>query len=180
MRRIVAPFARLPGQTYHRSGEGMPPSRGPSVAVAALAAAAGLVWLVGWFRPTRVAVAGSSMEPTLKAGDWAMAVRVPRRRLRPGLVVVARPPARPGLEVVKRIAAGPGDVALDGRVLGPDEWFLAGDRPEASTDSRGFGTVPPSAIVGRVVLVYWPPDRRRVVRSRARAPERLPETGTPT
>jgi signal peptidase I len=104
------------------------------------------------------------MEPTLRAGDWALALRVTPRRLRPGLVVVARPPSRPGLEVVKRIAAGPGDLALDGRVLGPGEWFLAGDRPEASTDSRHFGPVPPSAIVGRVVLVYWPPARRRVVR----------------
>lgn len=129
-----------------------------------LAAGAALVGLAAWVRPARVEVAGSSMEPTLRAGDWVVAVRMARRRLRPGLVVVARPPARPGLEVVKRIAAGPGDVAPDGRVLGPGEWFLAGDRPEASTDSRGFGTVPSSAIVGRVALVYWPPGRRRVVR----------------
>jgi signal peptidase I len=162
--RIVAPFDRLPRQTYHRAGEGNPPFVGSWLGLGALATAAAIVALAAWFRPTRVEVAGASMEPTLRAGDWALAVRVPRRRLRPGLVVVARPPARPGLEVVKRVVAGPGDVALDVRVLGPDEWFLAGDRPEASTDSRGFGTVPSSAIVGRVVLVYWPPDRRRVVR----------------
>lgn len=134
------------------------------VGLGALAAAATLAGLAAWLRPARVEVAGSSMEPTLRAGEWAVAVRVPRRRLRPGLVVVARPPSRPRLEVVKRIAAGPGDPAPDGRVLGPEEWFLAGDRPEASTDSRHYGAVPPSAIEGRIVLVYWPPGRRRVVR----------------
>ena len=129
-----------------------------------LAAGAAVGAVVAWLRPTRVEVAGSSMAPTLRAGEWAVSYRVARRRLRPGLVVVARPPSRPGLEVVKRIAAGPGDPGPDGRVLGPGEWFLAGDRPEASTDSRHFGTVPTAAIGGRIALVYWPPGRRRVVR----------------
>jgi len=161
VRRIIAPFDRLPWQTYHRTGDGIPSSPRSWAGLGTLAAAAALAV---WFRPTRVEVAGSSMEPTLRAGDWAVAVRVTRRRLRPGLVVVARPPARPGLEVVKRIAAGPGDVAPDGRVLGPDEWFLVGDRPEASTDSRHFGPVPRCAIVGRVLLVYWPPGHRGLVR----------------
>jgi signal peptidase I len=162
--RIIAPFDRLPAQTYHRPGEGIPASRGSLVGLGALGAAAALVGLAAWLRPGRVEIAGSSMEPTLRAGEWAVAVRVAGRRLRPGLVVVARPPSRPGLEVVKRIAAGPGDPGPDGRVLGPGEWFLAGDRPEASTDSRHFGTVPTAAISGRIALVYWPSGRRRVVR----------------
>jgi signal peptidase I len=164
MPRIIAPFDRLPGQTYHRSGEDIPASRRSLVGLGALAAAATLAGLAAWVRPARVEVAGSSMEPTLRAGEWAVAVRVARGRLRRRLVVVARPPSRPGLEVVKRIVAGPGDPAPDGRVLGPGEWFLAGDRPESSTDSRDFGTVPTDAIVGRIALVYWPPGRRRVVR----------------
>lgn len=101
------------------------------------------------------------MAPALEPGDWGVAVRARRGGLRRGQVVVARPPSRPELEVVKRLAHGPGDLDPAGRVLGPDEWFLAGVRPEASTDSRHFGPVPGSSIVGRAVAVYWPPRRIR-------------------
>ena len=45
--------------------------------------------------------------------------------------------------------------------LGYDEFFLLGDMPEFSTDSRSFGPVPRSAIVGRAWLVYRPVSRWR-------------------
>ncbi len=125
-----------------------------------MALAAGLAW--AWYRPFRVSIEGRSMEPELLPGDWALAVRA--RSVRRGDVVVARPPSRPGLEVVKRVTHGPGELAPSGSVLGPDDWFLAGDRPEASTDSRHFGPVPRAAVVGRVVAVYGPSSRRRLVR----------------
>ena len=38
-------------------------------------------------------------------------------------------------------------------------YFLLGDNRAASCDSRVFGAVPNEAIVGRVVLTYWPVDR---------------------
>ena len=45
--------------------------------------------------------------------------------------------------------------------LGDDEYFLLGDAWEFSTDSRSFGPVPRSAIVGRAWLVYRPVSRWR-------------------
>ena len=45
--------------------------------------------------------------------------------------------------------------------LGDDEFFLLGDMPEFSTDSRSFGPVARSAIVGRAWLVYRPVSRWR-------------------
>jgi signal peptidase I len=38
-------------------------------------------------------------------------------------------------------------------------YFLMGDNRSSSCDSRIFGAVPASAIVGEVVLTYWPPNR---------------------
>ena len=36
---------------------------------------------------------------------------------------------------------------------------LAGDAPDASTDSRAFGAVDPTTVRGRPWLRYWPPRR---------------------
>lgn len=40
--------------------------------------------------------------------------------------------------------------------LGPDEYFLMGDNRNHSSDSRAFGPVPRSSIVGEVLVRYWP------------------------
>ena len=96
--------------------------------------------------PRRVVVDGSSMSPTLEAGDRLLVV--PNAILRPGQVVALRDPRLRGRILVKRI----GSVSSAGvEVLG--------DNPGASTDSRHFGPVPTSAVLGRVVYRYHPPDR---------------------
>lgn len=46
--------------------------------------------------------------------------------------------------------------------LGPDEYFLMGDNRGASLDSRSFGAVPRSFIVGRVWFRGWPPEKIKV------------------
>ena len=115
---------------------------------------------VRW-KPFRVEVSGSSMAPTLLPGDWALAVR--SRRLLCGYVVVIEHPGRPGLEMVKRIAAGPGEPAPDGRVLADDQWWVEGDAPRASTDSREFGPVASAHVKAVVRLIYWPRARRRLL-----------------
>ena len=142
-------------ETYHR---GRKPFWG-----AGLAVALGIVWACVRWRPSRVAIAGGSMAPTLAPGDWALAV--PLRRPRVGDVVVVEHPGRPGYEMVKRITAGPGD-RVGERLLAADEWWVEGDFVEASTDSRQFGPVRVDELKGKVVLVYWPKERRQRVRSR--------------
>lgn len=101
------------------------------------------------------------MSPTLEPGDWALAVAP--GRVRRGQLLVVEHPDRPGLEMVKRVTAIAGDPAPDGRVLGSDEIWVQGDAPEASTDSRGFGPVRREHVRGEIRLVYWPPQRRRLL-----------------
>ncbi len=119
-------------------------------------AALGLVTAAGTalrlLRPFRVEVAGSSMEPTLRHGDWLVATRRGGRG-RGAVVVVADP--RTGLDLVKRIAAAPGDV-VNGRPLGPNEYLVTGDNSAASTDGRTFGTVRALDIEGVVRFRYAP------------------------
>lgn len=99
------------------------------------------------------------MLPSLSPGDWALAVAASRYRR--GDVVVVEHPGNPGLEIVKRVVALPGDLAPDGRILGAEEFWIEGDRPESSTDSRSFGPVQREHLKARVRLVYWPLPRRR-------------------
>ena len=75
--------------------------------------------------------------------------------------MIARHPGRE-LLVVKRLAGGPGQ-PMYGAPLGPDDWWLSSDNLLAAPDdSRSFGPVGQDAIIGRVVLRYWPPRSRRV------------------
>ena len=88
------------------------------------------------------------MHPALQAGDFCLVRRT--RDVRPGEIVVVRRPDRPDLLVVKRVL---------GRT--PDGWWVGGDNPNASNDSRVFGAVPDELVVGRVIWRYWPLLRRR-------------------
>jgi len=82
------------------------------------------------------------MLPTLIEGQQVLvdprAYR--RRRPTPGDVVVARHPFCPDMKLIKRVAR----VEPDGGLR------LVGDNPEASTDSRSLGIVPPQLLEGRV------------------------------
>ena len=93
----------------------------------------------------RVAVSGDSMAPTLRDGEWWIARR--NRPVRPGDVVVVDHPEYPGLLAVKRAV----------RQV-PGGWWVEGDNPERSRDSRHFGPVAPERLLGTVVLRYWPLD----------------------
>ncbi|MGH2602294.1 MAG: S26 family signal peptidase [Dehalococcoidia bacterium] len=107
----------------------------------------------------RFVVRGPSMEPTLRDGDRLLVLRGPASLLRlgPDALVLARTSAVPDREIVKRIAA------VRHSPRGP-LYLLLGDNPHASTDSRHFGAVPRSSISGRILVRYWPDDRRGRVR----------------
>jgi signal peptidase I len=142
-------------ETYHRGRKRV------AAAGATAAVAAGLGWACLRWKPSRVEIEGGSMAPMLAPGDWAL-VASPSRYSRRDVVVVEHP-GRPGYEMVKRIVGVPGDT-LGERTLGDDEYWVEGDHEAASTDSRQFGPVRGEHLKARVLVVYWPRDRRRRVR----------------
>lgn len=77
------------------------------------------------------------MLPTLRAGQIVIAVRQPN--VGPGDVVII---SHQGREKIKRI-----------KEVHTTTLFVLGDNPGASTDSRHFGLLPRSSLLGRVV---WP------------------------
>jgi hypothetical protein len=139
-------------QTYHRG-------RNARRALAGLGVGMGLAYSFVRWKPYRVEIAGSSMAPTLLPGDWALGVAP--GRLRRWDVVVVEHPNRPGFEMVKRIVGIPDELAPSGAILERDEWWVEGDAPAESTDSRHFGPVRTEHVKARIRLIYWPPSRRR-------------------
>lgn len=98
----------------------------------------------GW--PRRVLVSGPSMLPAFCPGDRLLVV--PVKRLVPGDVIALRDPGRAGRLLVKRV-----------HLVTADTVDVRGDNEAASTDSRSFGPVPHSSVIGRVLYRYGPPGR---------------------
>lgn len=97
-----------------------------------------------------------SMLPTLRQGDDLLLCY--GVRVRPGDVVVLRHPFQHDLLIVKRVA---------GRRDGG--WWVLGDNPEVTNDSREFGVVPDGLVVARAVLrLRRPPRAHRSPASLAR------------
>jgi nickel-type superoxide dismutase maturation protease len=86
------------------------------------------------------------MEPTILEGDRLLVGRFGRPRV--GDIVALRDPGDPRRVIVKRISAVRGG-----------ELYVTGDNPEASIDSRVFGSVPRTALLGKVVRRYAPRGR---------------------
>ncbi|MBW1603042.1 nickel-type superoxide dismutase maturation protease [Streptomyces sp. JJ66] len=84
-------------------------------------------------------VSNPSMLPTLRPGDrLLLRYGAP---VRPGHVVVLRHPFQHDLLIVKR--------AVERRA---DGWWVRGDNPHASNDSREFGVVPEELVLARASL----------------------------
>ena len=102
-----------------------------------------LRWPVRRFR-----VRDTSMQPALRPGDRLLVTTWARPR--PGDVVVFRDPEATRTLTVKRVQA----LTPEGSLI------VLGDNPNVSRDSRHFGPVARSLIVGRAVYRYLPGPRR--------------------
>ncbi len=96
------------------------------------------------------------MEPALEPGDWLLVDpdAYARRPPEPGSLILAPDPRQADLLLVKRV----GSVDADGRLR------LLGDAPDASTDSRTFGSIDPVTVQGQPWFRYWPLRRAGRVR----------------
>jgi nickel-type superoxide dismutase maturation protease len=99
-----------------------------------------LLWLAG--RRRRFRVTGQSMMPLLQPQEEVLADPHAYRDAapEPGEIVVAEHPDRPKFWLVKRVLV----------VRENGDCVLVGDNSDVSTDSRAFGAVPATKILGRV------------------------------
>lgn len=133
-------------------------------------------------------IPSASMAPTLRAGDHVVVDKLAFRvgDPHPGQIAVLREPGSGDL-VLKRIVAVAGDVvgiedgvlvvnrrrpvepyadpaSIDSEYFGPvtvpaGAVFVLGDNRSNSVDSRDFGVVPVTNLVGRVRARVWPVSR---------------------
>jgi len=138
----------------------------------------------------RIRVDGSSMEPTLHSGEFMIVNKLAYKLGSPqvGDVVVFHFPGNPEQEYIKRIIGLPGDrvdiregmVSVNGQALNepyiaappayeesltvpPGMLFVLGDNRNNSSDSHSWGPVALDQVVGKAILVYWPPAEWGVV-----------------
>ena len=133
----------------------------------------------------RIRVDGPSMQPTLYNGEYVLVNRLAYKWAKPhlGEVIVFRFPRNPRQEYVKRVIGTQGDevyianeqVFVNGQLLDepyiaaapqdhgrwnvPDgSLFVLGDNRNDSSDSREWEFVPLENVVGKALVVYWPPS----------------------
>lgn len=97
-------------------------------------------------RRKRFKITGKSMLPSLKPGDEILIdpYLYHQRLPRVGEIVVAIHPRKNELTIVKRI-----------RTINEDgSYFVTGDNTLASTDSRDWGTIKLSDIIGKVTSLF--------------------------
>lgn len=138
----------------------------------------------------RVRVDGFSMNPTLQDGEYVLVSKLAYRLGEPqrGDIIVFRYPGQPPQDLIKRLIGLPGDVVevKDGRVfvngkqliepyiaaspLYDGQWrvadgylFVLGDNRNDSSDSHSWGLLPRENVIGKAIVIYWPPSDWNVI-----------------
>ncbi len=143
-----------------------------------------VIFVVIHFTVQNYMVDGPSMQPGLTNNQYVLVNKLaylfhaPER----GDVIVFHWPIDTNKDLIKRVIGVPGDViVIDSKtvrvngvllnepyimapvnpsgnkwVVPPNEYFAMGDNRLVSDDSRDWGFVPKSYIVGKAVFVYWP------------------------
>jgi signal peptidase I len=143
-----------------------------------------IIFVVIHFTVQNYMVDGTSMQPGLNNSQYVLVNKLaylfhaPER----GDVIVFHWPKDTTKDLIKRVIGIPGDVIVIDKttvqvngvllnepyvkspfnpvginlVIPPNDYFVMGDNREVSDDSRDWGVVPKSYIIGKAVLVYWP------------------------
>jgi len=139
---------------------------------------------------SRVKVFNVSMQPTLKEQDLLLVNKLAYRFGSPkhGDIIVFHFNGGDQDDYIKRVIGLPGDlveiqggvVRVNGQALTepyimdmptyngtwevpPDELFVLGDNRNHSSDSHQWGTVKMEWVVGKALLVYWPPNKVKLL-----------------
>lgn len=137
-------------------------------------------------------IPSGSMEPTLQPGDRIIVSKLSYRFSQPKReeIIVFRYPPNPRLVYIKRLVAVGGDTLkiennrlyINGKPvpepylprgtnmhdfgpveIPPGNYFVLGDNRSNSEDSRVWGLLPEENVVGKAVLLFWPPGRVRLI-----------------
>ncbi len=143
-----------------------------------------VIFVVIHFTVQNFMVDGTSMQPSLINSQYVLVNKLaylfhtPER----GDVIVFHWPVDTNKDLIKRVIGVPGDViVIDSKtvqvngvllnepyimapvnpagnklVVPPNDYFVMGDNRLVSDDSRDWGFVPKSYIIGKAVFVYWP------------------------
>ena len=139
----------------------------------------------------RVRVDGFSMRPTLQDGEYILVNKLAYKLGTPqrGDIVVFVFPVDPTEDLIKRVIGLPGDtisvqdgvLSINGRpvdepyISAPPAYngvwpvadgqlFVLGDNRNDSRDSHQWGLLPIENVIGRAVLIYWPPEEWQVIK----------------
>ncbi len=138
----------------------------------------------------RVRVDGSSMNPTLQNGEYVLVSKLAYRFGEPqrGDIIVFKYPGQPPQDLIKRLIGLPGDMVevkdgvvfvngqqldepyiaadplYDGNWRVPDgHLFVLGDNRNDSSDSHSWGLLPSDNVIGKAIVIYWPPADWKVI-----------------
>ena len=138
----------------------------------------------------RVRVDGFSMLPTLQDGEFVLVNKLAYHTGTPvrGDIIVFQSITEKNLDLIKRVIGLPGDqivigggrVSINGQTLDepyiaaapnysgrwkvPDGYlFVLGDNRNDSSDSHAWGFLPTQNVIGKALLIYWPPNKWAMV-----------------